>query len=427
MKVNITGLKLLLASVLFSTVTLPVFCADPTVTDYSPAQCEGSAMPYPHKTVADLAYPDSLKPVFINHIGRHGARFLSSSKYTTSLKRVLLKADSLRTLTPQGKNLLKLCDLIVARTAGRWGALDSLGMAEQRAIASRTFTAFRPLFNQSRIHAISSYVPRCIMSMYEFTHQLSRLDNKIEITTSSGRVNSPLLRPWDSDSEYKDFIASEGWHKVYDDFFTQRVPVAPAKKVLGKDYPLDDDEARDITMNIYKVVAGCSAFSIDVDMLKYFSPEELNSVWSVENLHHYLTHSSSTLSTAPSAMASTLLQELISTMGEAAEGKNPYTVMLRFGHAETLMPLFALMHLPGCYYITNYFDTVGLHWRDFYVVPMAANLQMILFQSESGNLYVRTDLNETPIPLIPGRSTIYTPWSAAKEYLQRCLPLQFDL
>lgn len=96
--------------------------------------------------------------------------------------------------------------------------------------------------------------------------------------------------------------------------------------------------------------------------------------------------------------------------------------MLRFGHAETLIPLLAIMHIPGCYYMTNYFDTVGLHWRDFYITPMSANLQIILFRATSGKYYIRVDLNETPASLIPGHDTIYIPWETAREYLIKCLP-----
>ena len=126
----------------------------------------------------------------------------------------------------------------------------------------------------------------------------------------------------------------------------------------------------------------------------------------------------------PAAIASPLLEDLIATTdafiaGDLSVGK----VNLRFGHAETLMPLLALMHLPGCYYLTNYFDTVGLHWRDFDVVPMAANLQMILFRTRGGDYYVRVDLNEVPVPLIPNSTSLYTPWPEARNYLQRCLPL----
>lgn len=400
---------------------------DPTATDYTFIECQGSAIPYPDRTADGLAYPDSLKPVYLNHVGRHGARFLSSSKYTTSLLRSLHKADSLRTITPMGRELINVCNLVVERTAGRWGALDSLGMAEQRAIASRTFMAFRPLFDNTKINAISSYVPRCVMSMDEFTHQLTRLNNKVEIYMSSGRQNSPLVRPWQDDEAYKEYMAGEGWHKVYDDYFNKQVPASLAERALGKSYPFDGDEAKDVSMAIYKVLAGCSAMSIELDLQKYFTKAEINALWSVENLHHYLTHSASTLSNAAPELASRLLAELISTVDDYIEGKNQYSVMLRFGHAETMMPLLALMHIPGCYYMTNYFDTVGLHWRDFYVVPMASNLQMIVFRAESGKYYVRVDLNEVPVPLIPGRSDIYIPWTTAREYLNRCLPLSMQL
>lgn len=404
-----------------------VSALDPTATDYTFFECQGSAIPYPARNVKDLAYPDSLTPVALNHVGRHGARFLSSSKYTTSLLRVLNRADSLRTITPMGREIVKICQEVIGVTAGRWGALDSLGMAEQRAIASRAFMSYPSLFDNTKIKAISSYVPRCIMSMYEFTHQLSRLNNKVEIMTSSGRQNSELLRPWLEDVAYKDYIASEGWHKVYEDFLGTQVPVSVAERALGKNFPFVGDEAQDVSMSIYKVLSGCAAMSIEIDLQKYFTRAEINALWSVENLHHYLTYSASTLSDTAPGLASSLVAELIKSIDESFSGTNPYSVTLRFGHAETMMPLLALLHIPGCYYMTNYFDTVGLHWRDFYVVPMASNLQMILFRSNSGRYYLRTDLNEIPVTLIPGRDTVYVPWETAREYLNRCLPLHKQL
>jgi hypothetical protein len=87
------------------------------------------------------------------------------------------------------------------------------------------------------------------------------------------------------------------------------------------------------------------------------------------------------------------------------------------------MPLLSLMRLRGCYYLTNYFDTVAQHFRDFDVVPMSANLQMILMRSDRGRYYVRFDLNEVPIALMPNDNRIYLPWTEARDYLSRCLPL----
>lgn len=177
----------------------------------------------------------------------------------------------------------------------------------------------------------------------------------------------------------------------------------------------------------YYVLAGLSAMSIDTDITAYLTKEELNQLWSTFNLRQYLQRTATTVSTVPADIAAPLLNDLISTTAAAAEGRNEGHVFLRFGHAETLMPLLSLMHLPGCYYMTNYFDTVSKHWRDFDVVPLASNLQMILFRSKSGRYYLRVDLNEKPVPLIPNSTTIYLPWGEARNYLTRCLPMYMQI
>ena len=48
-----------------------VFAADPTNTHYNISECQGSLRPYP-VNVVPVQYPDSLIPVHINHVGRHG-------------------------------------------------------------------------------------------------------------------------------------------------------------------------------------------------------------------------------------------------------------------------------------------------------------------------------------------------------------------
>ena len=164
--------------------------------------------------------------------------------------------------------------------------------------------------------------------------------------------------------------------------------------------------------------------SVEANASDFFTREEYNALWSCFNLRQYLQRTASTVSTVPADIASELLLDLIRTTDGAIDGTNPAKANLRFGHAETLMPLLSLIRLKGCYYMTNYFDTVGLHWRDFYVVPMAANLQMILFKAKrSGRYYLRVDLNETPVPLQPNSTKLYISWPDARMYLTRCLPL----
>lgn len=157
---------------------------------------------------------------------------------------------------------------------------------------------------------------------------------------------------------------------------------------------------------------------------RFFTKEEYNALWSCFNLRQYLQRTATTVSSVPADIASVLLQDIIATTDAFIDGTSKAVANLRFGHAETLMPLLSLMRLKGCYYMTNYFDTVALNWRDFDVVPMAANLQIILFKAErTGHYYIRVDLNEKPVPLQPGKTDLYTPWGVARDYLTRCLPL----
>lgn len=405
-------------------MTLPALSgADPTATRYPAVDCLGSAKPYPAPE-GRVATPDSLIPVFVNHVGRHGARYLSSPKTATRLAQRLHAADSASLLTPLGKNLMKLTDYVIKKSANRWGALDSLGMAEQRGIASRMLRAYPRLFREQTVSAISSYSPRCVMSMYEFTHQLDRLDNTVEINTASGHRYSRLMRPFDIDQEYIDWVKSNAWEAPYDMLFQTSVPAAPARRLVKGD--LSGEEAMDLSWDAYRVLMGLPAMGMAMDIERYFTLEELNALWACENLRHYLVRTATTLSSEPALIASDLLANLIETTDVAARGENVAAVQLRFGHAETLMPLLSLMRLPGCYYMTNYFDTVALHWKDFHVVPMAANLQMILFITADGKPYVRVDLNEQPVNLIPNSDRIYIPWKEARDYLTRCLPLHLQ-
>lgn len=394
-------------------------------TMYSWDECQGSLRPY-HAVRTAVAYPDSLQPVFINHVGRHGARFPASASNTRKLYEALEQAVEQGTITPVGRKLMAITTEVLRRAANNWGALDSLGMAEQRAIASRMYHNFKPVFTEGvLVNAISSYSPRVMMSMYSFTHQLDRMSNKMEFVTSTGRQNSALMRPFDVDRAYIDWRKDDSSAPVYNEFFDNVCPAEPIVRALGASFAYENEtEKKNLSLIEYYVLAGLEAMGMSCDVGVFFTPAEYNALWSCFNLRQYLQRTATTLSMIPADIASQLLMNLITTTDAYIAGTENATVQLRFGHAETLMPLLSLMRLKGCYYMTNYFDTVARHWCDFNVVPMAANLQMILFRAKkSGKYYLRTDLNETPVALIPNTEDVYIPWEQAKAYLLRCIPL----
>ena len=403
-----------------------LFATAPTDTDYSFTQCEGSRTPYP-TPAGEYEYPDSLTPVFINHVGRHGARYPASATNCLTLRRALEHADSLGTITPLGRQLRKLNDEVIDASNNRWGALDSLGMNEQAMIAARMFYNFTEVFGRENVvKAISSYSPRAMMSMYSFTHQLDRLSNRLTFETSTGRINSRLMRPFDIDRDYLAFRKDKLSQPAYDDYFEKTAPLSAIKRVLGDNYPwASDAAARELAITEYYVVAGLSAMGLPSQMDKYFTAAEANALWSCFNLRQYLTRTATTISSVPADIAADLVLDIIETTDAFVNGENTATsAVLRFGHAETLMPLLSLLHIPGCYYLTNFFDTVGQHWRDFDVVPMAANIQFIVFKSRnSGRFYVRVDLNERPVALRNGDDSIYYQWGELRRYMMDCVPL----
>ncbi len=420
--------RLFLASVFSVFALCASWSANPMATNYTAIQCEGSLTPYP-TNLEIIATPDSLTPVYVSHVGRHGARYPAGSMHCLTLDRALRTADSIGTITPLGRELMKLNSQIIAASDGRWGALDSLGMAEQRGIAERMVKTFPTLFKgEGTVNALSSYSPRSMMSMFSFVHQMDRMNQKMTYLTSTGRLNSPLMRPFDVDEDYLKFRKDNVSGPVYDEYFNEVCPLTAITRVLGRDYPFGTTEkARDLAINEYYVIAGLSAMGMKPEMSKYFTSSEMNALWSCFNLRQYLQRTATTVSTIPADIASALVLDIINKMDYAVNGQNPAIADLRFGHAETVMPLVSLLRFPGCYYLSNYFDTVASHWCDFDVVPMAANVQFILFKSnQTGNYYVRTELNEKPLQVLPNDPRIYLPWGELRRYMMNCLPLHLQ-
>ena len=127
-------------------------------------------------------------------------------------------------------------------------------MAEQRGIASRMFANFPELLDNANISAISTYSPRAVQSMYEFTHQLTEYSNKMNINTSEGPKYSPLLRFFDTNNEYIKFRTTNSWKKIYDEFLMNECPTAPIRKLIGDKYVIDDKQLRELAFYQYYII-----------------------------------------------------------------------------------------------------------------------------------------------------------------------------
>lgn len=391
-------------------------------TNYSPTQCQGSLRPYPQRDAA--VYPDSLAPFYIYHLSRHGSRYPAGAANTLNLIKLLNKADSLNTITPLGRKLLALSLKVAEISKGRWGELDSLGMAEQRGIARRMMQNYPQVFAKGKIvDAISSYSPRSMMSMFSYVHEMDIINSNLLIQTATGHKFSPLMRFFDVAPSYLEFRDKKEWEPAYNAYIEKYAPLSAWKRVVGEKFPLPQKKSEAIGQALleYYLIAGLEAMEINnVDALEYFTTEEYNLLWSCFNLRQYLQRTNTHVSSVPADIAAPLLREMTDKLSAAECGTSQYAANMAFGHAETLMPILSLLRVPGCNFETSDYACVDSNWKDFYVVPMAANFRVVLFKAPSGIVYARCELNEEPVALVPNRPVIIR-WDILKDYFEKVL------
>lgn len=389
-----------------------------------PAYCDGSMMPYDFAACDTVkAWGDTLTPVFVSYTARHGSRFLSGPKKIEKLQKALYAAAMKRKLTPEGERFFKMMGDIVARTEGRWGLLSSVGISEEERLGADMARMFPELMAKGEVRAISTSVPRVIMTMDQFLHSLEIPHQDLELYTASGKQNDSLLCCFSFDREYASYRKSGAWKEVYEEYLRQHVPDAPARRLLAADYDMRRSRLRHLTMDMYGLMQACRASGIDAPTTEWMSQEEYMACWKASNVLHYLRNNINAVSGIAGEATAPLLRRIIADIDNCtAPGETLGSVRMHgyFGHAETLLPLFSLMRLPGCYIISDDYDTLQDHWRIERITPLAANLAIIILRSESGKLYASLRLNGRNISPLPGKGEVVE-WSELKEAWQKSL------
>lgn len=417
-----------------------------------PKELDGTMMPYNQPPESEwLAAPDSLRPFHVEYVGRHGARYLSSAKKLVPLLSVLKKEKELNNLSREGEAFLTLLDDVALKSDGKWGALSALGAQEQNALGTQMATQWASLFSSPRVavDAISSDVPRVVNSMYNFCHALAAIHPDATVNASSGNVYSPLMRFFETDPLYRSWLAGklqepDSWKEPEFEMQRRYIPAAPARRLFRKDPRLSEfeytlngetkvrrfDNPDDIsamqalTMEMYGVLQSLRASGIGQPTTRWMTIEEYEACWKSANGSQWLKRSLNPFSTLPERAAVPLLLDIMSKADASIDalrleriGKkekvNNYVpspaANLRFGHAETIMPLAALMNLPGCAELPLDLDKVATEWHNYYVSPLAANIEIVFAEAPSGTIYSAVALNGKPV-CFKGEASPWIEW-----------------
>ncbi|UUT34539.1 histidine-type phosphatase [Microbacterium elymi] len=158
--------------------------------------------------------------------------------------------------------------------------------------------------------------------------------------------------------------------------------------------------AVDVAADIYElyVIAPGMALDADVDMTPYLTDEDAATfAYLSDGKDFYEKGPAFAGSDVTFGMSHVLVDAFLDSVEAAADGDQEYAAQFRFAHAEEIIPLVALLRLPGSTVQQtpgDLFAYADNPWRGAQVAPMAANLQWDVYQGPHDRTIVRMLYNE---------------------------------
>ena len=374
---------------------------------YHPYQVCGEAAKNP---------PTGYKAFYISHIGRHGSRYPVNQAYVGNGLQPLRKADSLGLLTADGKRLLRCFEQLDSVSTGRYGLINELGASEHQGIARRMAARFPSVFRgkgRDSVACYSTHKQRAILSMTNFAAALASAAPKLHIGFVAGEMYYDYLCREDqatSGLKAGSRKADKAMKEFFDfDTFYRRIFTDPeaARKCFRSNRLMAETCVTNGTVAAYLGYPG---------LMHCLTPEEFEVTARIYNAKMYLQHcGSAEQGEWRMHIMDPLLRDFVARADEAVAG-NRIAADLRFSHDVGMMPFFSLIGLEG-YDSRASFEQACDVWNSSYMMPMAANLQLVFYRDCRGDVLVRILFNEADwsIPALgPGP---YYPWDTLRAYL----------
>lgn len=387
----------------------------------NPAWAASNLYYYDYVETARTPAPKGYKPFYINHYGRHGSRYMSSSVETDAVRPVFEAADSAGWLTDAGKLFWNDLKAVFEEQEGMVGMLTSRGAREHRGMGERMALRFREVFKGKKdrnvVNCISSTSPRCLMSMTNFTDALDENTSGLSFDYKTGdkyyaylayhpEVQEGLVLSGDQEMAFR--RAESAPEVIISHFFSEPEKLAG---LIGDPYIFE--------RRLYMV--SCMGHLTDYGkcLLEHFPEDVLVKNWEARNARFYVAYSNSEeLPHYASDVAAPLLREMVREMDAAMEKESKVAADLSFGHDVTLMPLISHIGIEGMHEKLSFEDVNG-RWSSSDFISMGSNIQFVFYRNKSGDIIVKILYNEKETSL-PGLEAFYGPyyrWEDLRQYL----------
>ncbi|MDD7455638.1 MAG: hypothetical protein PUK70_05215 [Bacteroidales bacterium] len=384
---------------------------------------------YEYAETPSTPAPKGYEAFYISHYGRHGSRYHQKGSYFRDAISILDSARTLNRLTPEGILLSKQLDTVWQEHQGMFGMLTELGGNEHREIAKRMFDHYRTVFSKERteVDCVSSYFPRCIISMTNFTTSLLEEACRNAVGGLSLHfVTGPKYMDYLSmnlqyDKELNMLENSIATHLRDSLYQTSRLLDA-----IFKDKTFADGMVKDpirFMRQIYRAGSISPNLISHPDIFSHFTDDELIRLWIPENASLYFGFGvSKEAGSQTEKIAKPLIKDFIEKADAAIRSDSRRAADLRFGHDTGILPLIGTIGIKGMEQRWTS-ATVHEHWASYSMIPMGSNFQMIFYKNKSGDVIVKMLYNEkeTTIPAVKAWKGTYYKWNDLREYLLKVM------
>ena len=390
--------------------------------DADPTRAAGLFHRYEFHDIHDTPPPAGYEPFYIAHYGRHGSRYQTERK-SFHVCETLQKAKDAGVLTPDGEALLERLRPIVEEHEGMYGQLSRLGAEEHKRLARRMHARFPTVFARGgTVRCQSSTIQRCLVSMANFTSALKGEAPQLDFEFATGdRYMATILHPYQPSEERKKWLAQ----------FDRDIVLAnvdPARLVAL--CFVDDPKTREIVPEPHRFafelfMAANSFQSLDRELGStsiddIFTREELVGLARARSCIHF-AHMGNAAEYGSCVVGSAHDLALdIARRADEAIAAGDIAADLRFGHDSGLLPLVGFLDIAGagtCAPAAESWITCPT-WKG---VPMASNLQIILYRKNGAETLANVLYNEDEAVvtgLDPVADGPYYRWSDLKQRLE---------
>lgn len=372
---------------------------------------------YEFLPLKDTPAPRGFKPFYISHYGRHGSRSHSSDEPYVLLRDCLQAAAAEGIITPSGDSLLACAIQMIGLHDGMDGRLTPRGAREHEQLARRMYQRYPEVFRHGEVHALSSDVRRCLVSMSAFTSALRA-------------CKGDLVMTWDCGVKYQRFIASNSGSEIKEK--ARAVVRGPLT-----DIPIDTvavfarfftDPVRGMALAgarrpfvsaIFSLAQFAEAYDIEENRFSFLPWDAVTTAYARHALNFYLGHcNSAPFGDERMPRARPLVMEIVRKADQAIAGA-PVAADLIFGHDLPFLALCSYFGLEGYGYPRLTAEEAYRSWNGTLHCPFAANLQIIFYKNRKGTVLVKflTNEQETLIPELEAFSGPYYKWEDVKAYI----------